>query len=92
MLDEAGTGTLAVGGDGAGHLGDRAAVAGERLEQLDHARLALALEHAVDRALAVLQDGRRGEGGAVAADADEGARQESFVAFARSTISGTLAR
>src|SRR5262245_5971048 len=73
VLDKAGAGTFAVGGDGAGHFGDRVAVAGEPLEQLDHARLALALEHAVDRALAVLQDGIRGEGGAVAADADEGA-------------------
>ncbi len=92
VIDETRPRTLAVGGDGAGHFRDCAAVARDRLQELDDTRLALALEHAVDGALAVLQDGACGEGGAVAADADESARQRSFVAFARSTISGTLAR
>ena len=75
VLDEARPRTLAVRGDRPGHLGDCAAVARDGIEQLDDARLALALEHAIDGALAVLQDGIRDEGGAVAADADEGARQ-----------------
>src|SRR5262249_32675780 len=57
---------------------DRPAVAGDGFEELDDAYLAFALEHAVDRALAVFHYGGGGEGGAVAADADESARQSAF--------------
>jgi len=71
VLDKAWPRTLALGGDGAGHFGDCATVARDGFKQLDDARLALALEHAIDGALAVFQNGLRGEGGAVAADADE---------------------
>ena len=75
VLDEARPRTLAVSGDGAGHFGDCAAVALDGFKQLDDGRLALALEHAIDGALAVFKNGARGEGGAVAADADERAWQ-----------------
>jgi len=75
IVHEGGPRTFAVGGDRAGHLGDGAAVARDGLQQFDDARLALALEDAVDGALPVLQDGRPGERGAVPADADKGARQ-----------------
>jgi hypothetical protein len=61
MLDEGRSWPLAVGSDGAGHLGDGAAVARNRLKQLDDAGLALTLEHAIDGTLAVHQDGPPGE-------------------------------
>src|SRR5207248_5657048 len=78
VLDESRARALAVRGDGAGHFDDRTAVAGDRFEELDDACLAFALEHAVDRALAVFQNGGGDEGGAVAADADESAGQSAF--------------
>ena len=76
MLDEAGPRSLAVRGDRAGHLGQRATIPGNRFEQPADARLALAFQDAIDRALAVLEDGGRSEGCAVAPDTDEGARQD----------------
>src|SRR5262249_59303691 len=78
VLDESRARALAVRGDGAGHFGDRAAVAGDRFEELDDACLAFALEHAVDRALAVFKNGRGGEGGAVAANPNDNACQAVF--------------
>ena len=42
-------------GDGAGDFGDGATVVGDGFEKCDDARLALALEHAIDRALAMLK-------------------------------------
>ncbi len=77
-LDKAGPRTLAIGGDGAGHLGDGAAIARDGFKQLDDGRLAFAFEHAIDGAFAVFHNGVRGEGGAVAADADESARQSEL--------------
>jgi len=71
VLDESRPGALAVRGDGAGHFNDRAAVAQDGFKELDDGRFALALEHAIDGALAVFQNGPRGEGGAVAPHADE---------------------
>ena len=59
VLDEPRARALAVRRDGAGHFGDRAAVAGHGFKELDDACLAFALEHAVDRALAMFQNGRR---------------------------------
>src|SRR5262245_44397558 len=78
VLDETRPRTLALCGDGAGHLDDRAAVARHGFKKLNDARLALALEHAIDRALAMFQNGSCREGGAVATNADEGARQTTF--------------
>ena len=75
IMHEGGSRTFAVGGDGAGHLGDGAAVARDGFQQLYDARLALALEDAIDGTLPVLQDGRPGERGAVPSDADKGAWQ-----------------
>ena len=75
VLDEARPRALALGGHGTGYFDDCAAVARDGFEQLDDAWLALALEHAIDGALAVFQNGLRSERDAVAADADERARQ-----------------
>src|SRR5262249_37154832 len=78
MIDEGRPRTLAVRGDGARHFSYGAAVARHGFKQLDDGCLALALEHTIDRALAMLQNGLRGEGGAVATNADEGAWQTTF--------------
>src|SRR5215467_4806997 len=71
VLDEAGGRPLAVQADDAGNLRDRSAVVLDRLEQLGHRGLALALEDAVDGAARVLEQLLRGEGRAVTADEDE---------------------
>jgi hypothetical protein len=81
VLDEARPGALALGGDGAGHFGDCVTVARDGFKQPDDAGLALALEHAIDGAFAMFQNGLRGEGSAVAADADEGAWQSKLRSF-----------
>ena len=73
-MDKARRRPFSGGGDGARHR-DRVAAGLDRGEQRRHRRLALALEHAIDRALAMLDDRGGGEGGAVAADADEDARE-----------------
>ena len=49
----------------------RVAAGLDRRQQRRHRRLALALQHAVDRTLAMCDDGARGKRGAVPADADE---------------------
>src|SRR5262249_8687186 len=77
-LDEATPGALPVRGDGTGHLRDCARVAGDGFEQLDDARLALALEDAIDRALAVFYNRIRDERRTVAANTDETARQSKL--------------
>jgi hypothetical protein len=69
------------GGDGSGYFAEVVTVGRDGLKELDNIRLALALEHAIDGARAVLDNGIRGERGAVAADADEGARQRQFRGF-----------
>src|SRR6516165_6972098 len=90
--DEGRLGPLARSAQRAGYFAERAAVAFDRFEQADNARLTLALEHAIDRACAVLQDGGRGERSAVAADADEGARQNELRGLGQIDNLGTLAR
>src|SRR5262249_29267118 len=82
-LDDGGRSPSAVRGDGARHFSYGAAVARHGFKQLDDACLALALEHTIDRALAMLQNGLRGEGGAVATNADEGAWQTTFGSLRR---------
>src|SRR5262249_16063666 len=57
MLDEARPRTLPVRSDGPRHFGDCATVAHDGFEQLDDARLALALEDTINRALAVFYNG-----------------------------------
>ena len=73
-VDEARRRPLAVRGHDAGHRGDIAAGL-ERREQQRDRRLALALEDAVDRAIAMRHQRLGGERGAVSADADKGVRQ-----------------
>ncbi len=75
VMDEMRLRPLAVFGDNAGHLGDGTAIAGDRIDERDDAGLALTLKHAIDRALAVLDDGARGERRAVPADTDKASRQ-----------------
>ena len=73
-LDEDGRRPLPVRRDDAGHAVERSPVVRHRLERAADRRLALALEHAVDRPVGVLEDLAGDERGAVAADEDERAR------------------
>src|ERR1051326_6307719 len=50
----------------------------DRRQERPHAGLALAAQHAVDRAFAMVEDRLGDKGGAVAADADDDARQPGF--------------
>jgi len=63
------------------HRRNLAALAGERFQQRRQARLALAFQHAIDRALGVPQDRARGERRAVAADQYEAFGQQAFRQF-----------
>ena len=63
---------LAVEGDDASHLCDRAAIVLDRFEQREHRRLALALHDAIDGSAGVLEELLRDERGAVAPDEHEG--------------------
>src|SRR5262249_4501296 len=78
VFDECQPRTRRVRGADARQFSEGAAVARNGLKQLDDGCLALALEHTIDRALAMLHNGLCGEGGAVATNADEGARQTTF--------------
>jgi hypothetical protein len=53
VFDEARPRTLALRGDSSGHFRDCAAVVRDGFKELDDSRLALALEHTIDGALAV---------------------------------------
>src|SRR5262249_4069961 len=81
IVDKAWLGTLASRSNRPGHLDERAAVAIEGCKKVDNTRFALSLEHAIDRACAMLANSGSGELGAVAADADERARQHRLVRF-----------
>ena len=72
MLHEGGWWPVVLRSDRSGDFGNSAAVALERFEQLDDGRLAFSFKDAVDRPRAMLQNSTGGEGGAVAADTDEG--------------------
>ena len=75
--------------DGTGHW-NGINVACHSFEELNNARLAFTFKHAVDGTFAMFQNRLGDEGSAVAANADEGTRQNNFAAAAKSTISGTL--
>ena len=79
-VDKAGRRAFAGSGDGSGNR-DRVVAGLDCREQQRHRRLALALEHAVNRAPAMRDDGGRGEGRAVTADADEDAGEARFRRF-----------
>jgi hypothetical protein len=66
---------LAVQRDRAGHGCERGGAVLSGVERRGQHRLALALEHGIDRAFRVLQQGFRRERGAVAANEDEASRQ-----------------
>ena len=76
-MDKAGRRAFAGSGDGSGNR-DRVLAGLDRGEQERHRRLALALEHAINRAVAMRDDGGRGKGRAVTADADEDAGKACF--------------
>src|SRR5436190_15950492 len=77
-MDEAGRGPFAIRANGSGNFRYGVAVALDSFEQLDDPGFSLALEHAIDRALTVLDDRARGKRGAVSTDADEAARQRGL--------------
>ena len=79
-LDKAGLRPFAACGDRARNQFDTRPGL-DRGEQQRHRRLALALEHAVDRACAMLDQSARGERSAVTADADEDVGQPRLCRF-----------
>jgi hypothetical protein len=91
MLDESRPRTLAVGSDRPGHLGDGTAVARNRFEQLDDTRLTLALEQSMAPSPCSRMARPVNEALWPPTQTKERGRA-SLVTFAKSTISGTLAR
>src|SRR5271170_2246606 len=79
-VDKSGRRPFAGCGDGSGNC-DRVVAGLDRGEQKWHRRLALTFEHAVDGALAVRDNGARGEGRAVAADGNKDAGKARFRRF-----------
>ena len=70
--------TFAVCGHRAGHGSDGIAIMLDRRQERDDTGFAFALEHAIDGAFAMIHNCLCGERSAVAADADETARQFAF--------------